>query len=57
VKLSFKEGRDNTMSMVVEVGEEEPEVESRDCLGDPRPRGKGLETVMPQEPRHQLKLG
>jgi hypothetical protein len=45
------------MSMVVEVGEEEPEVESRDCLGDPRPRGKGLETVMPQEPRHQLKLG
>jgi hypothetical protein len=26
------------MSMVVEVGE----VESTDCLGEPRPRGKGL---------------
>jgi hypothetical protein len=31
------------MSVVVEVGEEEVEVvESRDCLGEPRPRGKGL---------------
>jgi hypothetical protein len=57
MKLSFKEGRDNTMSMVVEVGEEEREVESMDCLGEPRPRGKGLETLMPQEPRHQFKLG
>jgi hypothetical protein len=57
VKLSFKEGRDNTMSMVVEVGEEEGDVESRDCLGEPRPRGKDLETLMPQEPRHQFKLG
>jgi hypothetical protein len=33
------------------------EVESRDCLGEPRPRGKGIETLMPQEPRHQFKLG
>jgi hypothetical protein len=57
VKLSFKEGRDNTMSMVVEVGEEEGEVESRDYLREPRPRGKGLETLMPQEQRHQFKLG
>jgi hypothetical protein len=57
VKLSFKEGCNNTMSKVVEVGEEEGEVESRDCLGEPRPRGKGLETLMPQEPRHQFKLG
>jgi hypothetical protein len=39
--------------MVMEVGE----VESRDCLGEPCPRGKGLETLMPQEPRHQFKLG
>jgi hypothetical protein len=31
------------MSMVVEVGE----VESSDCLGEPRPRGKCLETLMP----------
>jgi hypothetical protein len=53
VKLSFKEGWDNTMSMVVEVGE----VESWDCLGEPRPRGKGLETLMSQEPRHKFKLG
>jgi hypothetical protein len=53
VKLSFKEGRDNTISMVVEVGE----VESMDYLGEPRPRGKGLETLMPQEPRHQFKPG
>jgi hypothetical protein len=52
VKLSFNEGRDNTMSMAVEVGE----VESRDGLGEPRPRGKGLETLMLQEPRHQFKL-
>jgi hypothetical protein len=41
------------MSMVVEVGE----VESRDYLGEPRHRGKDLETLMPQEPRHQFKLG
>jgi hypothetical protein len=34
----------------------EVEVESRDCLGESRPRGKGLETLMPQEPRHQFKL-
>jgi hypothetical protein len=32
------------------------DVESRDCLGEPRPRGKGLETLMPQEPRYQFKL-
>jgi hypothetical protein len=38
---------------VVEVGE----VKSMDCLGEPRPRGKGLETLMPQESRHQFKLG
>jgi hypothetical protein len=44
VKLSFKEGRDNIMSMVVKVGE----VESRDCLGESRPRGKDVETLMPQ---------
>jgi hypothetical protein len=56
MKLSFKEGRDNTMSMMVEVGEEEGEVESRDYLGEPRPRGKGLETLMSQGPRHQFKL-
>jgi hypothetical protein len=37
------------MSMVVEVGE----VESRDCLGEPRPRGKDLETLMPQESREK----
>jgi hypothetical protein len=30
---------------------------ARDCLGEPRPKGKGLETLMPQEPRHQFKLG
>jgi hypothetical protein len=41
------------MSMMVEVGE----VESRDCLGGPRSRGKGLETLMPQEPMYQFKLG
>jgi hypothetical protein len=44
------------MSMVVEVGEEDGEVESRHCLGEPRPRGKGLDTLMPQEPRYQFKL-
>jgi hypothetical protein len=38
--------------MVVEVGE----VESRDCLGEAHPRGKGLETLMPQKPKHQFKL-
>jgi hypothetical protein len=53
MKLSFKEGRDNTISMVVEVGE----VESRNCLGETRSIGKGLETLMPQETRHQFKLG
>jgi hypothetical protein len=37
--------------------EGEGEVESKDCLGEPRPRGKVLETLMPQEPRHQFKLG
>jgi hypothetical protein len=56
VKLSFKEGRDNTISMVVEVGEE-GEVELCDCLGESRPKGKGLEILMPQETRHQFKLG
>jgi hypothetical protein len=39
------------MSMVVEVGEEEGEVEveveSKDCLEEPCPRGKGVETLMP----------
>jgi hypothetical protein len=34
MKLSFKEVQDITISKVVEVGE----VESRDCLGEPRPR-------------------
>jgi hypothetical protein len=29
VKLSFKEGQESTISMVVEVGEEEGEVEYR----------------------------
>jgi hypothetical protein len=54
VKLSFKEGRDSTMSMVVEVGQGEGEVEGEygDSLGEPRHRGKGLETLMPQEPLH-----
>jgi hypothetical protein len=45
------------MSIVVEVGEEEGEVESRGCLGEPRLRGKCLETLMSQEPKHQFKLG
>jgi hypothetical protein len=34
----------------------EGEVESRDYLEEPRPRGKDLETLMPQESRHQFKL-
>jgi hypothetical protein len=46
VKLSFKKGHESTMSMVVEVGEEEGDVESRNCLGEAHPRGKGLETLM-----------
>jgi hypothetical protein len=45
------------MSMVLEVGGEEGEGESSDYLGEAHPRGKGLETLMPQEPRHQFKLG
>jgi hypothetical protein len=40
------------MSMVMKVGE----VESRDFLGEARPKGKDLETLMLQEPRHQFKL-
>jgi hypothetical protein len=32
-------------------------VESRDCLEESRHRGKCIETLMPQEPRHQFKLG
>jgi hypothetical protein len=52
VKLSLKEVP-NTMSIVVEV----EQVESRDYLGEPRPIGKGLETLMLQESRHQFKLG
>jgi hypothetical protein len=46
------------MSMVVEVGEGvEGEGEYEDSLGEPRRRGKGLETLMPQEPLHLYKLG
>jgi hypothetical protein len=41
------------MGMGVEVGEEE----SSDYLGESRSRGKDLETLIPQEPRHQFKLG
>jgi hypothetical protein len=41
------------MSMMVEV---EGEVDSSDCLGEARPRGKDLETLMSQKPRHQFKL-
>jgi hypothetical protein len=41
------------MSMVVEVGE----MKLSDCLREPRLRGKGLETLMPQEPMQQFKLG
>jgi hypothetical protein len=37
-------------------GGREGEVESKNCLGEPCPRGKGLETLIPQEPRHQFKL-
>jgi hypothetical protein len=44
------------MSMVMKVREEEGEVEPRDFLGEARPRGKDLETLMLQEPRHQFKL-
>jgi hypothetical protein len=52
-KAEFQRRADNTMSMVVEVGGEEEEVvESRGYLREPRPRGKGIETLMPQEPRH-----
>jgi hypothetical protein len=43
VKLSFKEGQNNTMSMVVKVGEEEGE--SRNCLGEPRTRGETNSTI------------
>jgi hypothetical protein len=57
VKLSFKEEQDNTMSMLVKVWEEGGEVESRDYLVETRTRGKDLETLMPQEPSHQFKLG
>jgi hypothetical protein len=52
MKLSFKEGRESTISMVVEVGEGE----YGDSLGEARRRGKGLETLMPQEPLHLYKL-
>jgi hypothetical protein len=38
-------------------GGEEGDVELRDCLEEPHPRVKGLETLIPQEPRHQFKLG
>jgi hypothetical protein len=48
------------MSMVVEVGQGEGEVEEegeyRDYLGEPRRRGKGLETLTAQEPLHLYKL-
>jgi hypothetical protein len=54
VKLSFKEGWDSAMSMVVEVGLGEGDY--GDSLGEPRRRGKGLETLMPQEPLHLYKL-
>jgi hypothetical protein len=42
------------MSMVVEVGLGEGEY--GDSLGEPHRRGKGLETLMPQEPLHLYKL-
>jgi hypothetical protein len=45
------------MSMVVEVGKEEEEVESRDYLVEPCSKRKGLKTLMPQELRHQFKFG
>jgi hypothetical protein len=53
-KAEFQRRADNTMSMVVEVGGggEEVVVESRGYLREPRPRGKDIETLMPQEPRH-----
>jgi hypothetical protein len=51
VKLSFKEGRESTMSIVMEV-----EGEYRDSLGEPRHREKGLETLIPQEALHLYKL-
>jgi hypothetical protein len=35
---------------------EEGEVELRGCLGEPRLRGKDIETLMSQKPRHQFKL-
>jgi hypothetical protein len=60
VKLSFKEERESAMSMVVEVEQGEGEVEGEgeygDSLGEPRHRGKGLETLMPQELLHLYKL-
>jgi hypothetical protein len=37
--------------------EVEGEGEYEDSLGEPRRRGKGLETLMPQEPLHLYKLG
>jgi hypothetical protein len=43
------------MSMVVEVGQGEGEY--GDSLGEPRRRGKGLETLMSQEPLYLYKLG
>jgi hypothetical protein len=57
VKLSFKEGRESAMSMVVEVGQGEGEGEYEDSLGEPHRRGKNLEILMPQEPLHLYKLG
>jgi hypothetical protein len=47
------------MSMVVEVGQGEGEVEGEygDFLGEPLRRGNGLETLMLQEPLHLYKLG
>jgi hypothetical protein len=47
VKLSFKEGRESAMSMMVEVEKGEGEGEYGDSLGEPYRRGKGLETLMP----------
>jgi hypothetical protein len=38
-------------------GEVEGEGEYEDSLGETRRRGKDLETLMPQEPLHQYKLG
>jgi hypothetical protein len=53
--MSFKEGRESAMSMVVEVGQGEEEY--GDYLGEPHRREKGLEILMSQEPRHLYKLG